>query len=168
MSKFFLFASILLFAGMSSCKVVQYTPEKFPSKQIIWGHGGGFSGVETSYILLPNGQLFKRTGVDATYTELMPLKKKAATPYFEKIASLQLYKQDIDKPGNLYYFLQEVTETTDSRVVWGAGDYIPPAAFVKIYKELNTIADRPARKKQHLAKPTEKEDDPQPTDPLKW
>ncbi|MFQ5445810.1 MAG: hypothetical protein ACE5FF_02655, partial [Saprospiraceae bacterium] len=97
-----LFLPLLFFA---QCKVVKYTPEKLPAKQLIWGSGGGFAGIETSHILLENGQIFRRTGVEGNYEELVPLKKKEAEALFDKLASLQLYKQDIDKPGNLYYFL---------------------------------------------------------------
>lgn len=164
-----LFTFILLSVGISSCKVVKYTPEKFPASQIIWGSGGGFTGIETAYILLPNGQLFKKEGVEGTYLELKPLKKKTAKPYFEKMASLQLYKQDIHKPGNVYYFLQEITETTDSRVTWGAGDYIPPSAFVAVYKELNALATRqPLKKQKHATEPSEKDENTTPDDPRKW
>ncbi|MAT55217.1 MAG: hypothetical protein CMN32_12105 [Saprospirales bacterium] len=166
--KSFLLACFFAVLAVSSCKVVKYTPEKFPSKQIIWEQGGGFTGVEVSYTLLPNGQLFKRTGVDGPYIELKPLKKKKATPFFEKMASLQLYKQDIEKPGNLYYFLQEVTEATDSRVVWGAGDFIPPAGFVKLYKELNALAERPALEKQRKTTTNDDGTKEQPADPSKW
>jgi hypothetical protein len=136
----FLIFSLLFFA---QCKVVKYTPDKLPAKQLIWGSGGGFVGKETYHILLENGQILRYNGVDGNYEELVPLKKKEAAALFEKLASLQLYKQDIDKPGNLYYFLQEITEAIDSRATWGAGDYLPPQNMVSLYRELhNLVKDR--------------------------
>ena len=124
----------------TQCKVVKYFADKLPTKQIIFGDGGGFAGIETSYILLENGQLFKQIGLENPYQELKSIKPKEAKPFFDKVASLQLYKMDIEQPGNLYYFMREVNETIDSRVTWGAGDYVPPKSLVSTYKDLKNLA----------------------------
>ena len=141
MKKLFTFAvlSCLLF---THCKVVKYTPDKLPTKQVVFGDGGGFAGIETSYILLENGQLFKHIGVEGKYQELKGIKPKEAKVFFDKIASLQLYKMDIEKPGNLYYFLQEINDVIDSRVTWGSGDYLPPHSIVSTYKDLKKFASQ--------------------------
>ncbi|MEO1257452.1 MAG: hypothetical protein AAFZ15_01600 [Bacteroidota bacterium] len=131
--------SLLLFAH---CKVVKYTPDKLPTKQIIFGDGGGFAGIETSYTLLENGQLFRQVDVEGAYQELKPIKPKEAKVFFDKVASLQLYKMDIEKPGNLYYFMREINESIDSRVTWGAGDYLPPKALVSTYRDLKGLSDK--------------------------
>ena len=131
--------SILTLLFFAQCKVVKYTPDKLPTKQVTFGEGGGFAGVETVYTLLENGQIFKQIGAESTYEELKSIKPKAAKSIFEKVHSLQLYKMDIERPGNLYYFLQEVNEAIDSRVVWGSGDYIPPASVISVFKELKEV-----------------------------
>ena len=133
------FLLVLLFAH---CKVVKYTPAKLPVKQLIFGEGGGFAGSEISYILLTNGQLFKQTGTGKPLQELKSVHPKEAKNFFETVASLRLYKMDIDRPGNLYYFLRETNEATDSQVTWGAGDYLPPKALVATYKDLMALASR--------------------------
>jgi len=164
----FLFFSLLFFAD---CKVVKYTPDKLPDKQLIWGTGGGFAGIEITYTMLENGQIFRQTGVEGNYEELVPLKKKETAVYFEKLASLQLYKQDIDKPGNLYYFLQEITEAIDSRATWGAGDYLPPQSMAGLFRELyNLVKDRKTIKAAK-AKPKKEEKEPgkdKKKDDTKW
>jgi len=132
--------AILTIFLFSQCKVVKYTPDKLPTKQIVFGDGGGFAGIETAYTLIENGQIFKQVGTEGRYEELKAVKKKEAKTFFEKVASLQLYKMDIEKPGNLYYFLQEINETIDSRVTWGAGDYLPPQGIVATYKDLRELA----------------------------
>ena len=131
--------SLLLF---NHCKVVKYTPDKLPTKQIVFGDGGGFAGIETSYTLLENGQLFRQVDVEGPFQELKPIKPQEAKVFFDKVASLQLYKMDIEKPGNLYYFLREVNENIDSRVTWGAGDYLPPRAVVSTYRTLKELSDQ--------------------------
>lgn len=132
---------VLLFAA---CKVTKYNPEKLPARQVIFGDGGGFAGIETSYTLLENGQLFKQVGVNGNLQELKSIKPKQAKALFEKVNSLHLFKLDIEKPGNMYYFLRHVTDNLDSRVTWGAGDYLPPQGLVNVYKELKALTkDRP-------------------------
>ena len=131
--------SLLFF---THCKVVKYTPDKLPTKQIIFGDGGGFTGIETSYTLLENGQLFRQVDAEGTYQELKPIQPKEAKVFVDKVASLQLYKMDIEKPGNLYYFMREVNESIDSRVTWGAGDYLPPKALVSTYRDLKSLSNK--------------------------
>ncbi len=132
--------SLITLVILPACKTTKYTPEKFPVRQIIFGDGGGFAGIETSYTLLENGQIFKQVGVEGSYTELKPIKPKAAKELFDKVNSLQLFKLDIDQPGNMYYFLRQITDHLDSRVNWGAGDYMPPQGLVSVYKELKDLA----------------------------
>ncbi len=156
--------TLLSLLFMSNCKVIRYSAEKLPVKQIVFGDGGGFIGVETSYILLENGQIFKKTGVGGLLQELSPIKQKQSKTLFEKLATVQLYKLDINKPGNLYYFLQETNNETDSRATWGAGDYLPPQSLVAIHRELLSIAKtrsplKPEAAKTDIDKPAKKEED---------
>ena len=161
-------------AVLPACKVTKYTPDKLPIRQIVFGGGGGFAGIETSYTLLENGQIFKQVGMEGSFAELKPIKPKAAKALFDKVNSLQLFKLDIDKPGNMYYFLRQVTDHLDSRVNWGAGDYMPPQSLVSVYKELKDLAkDREAAKSKKsgtAAAPGEqKGKDVKPTDDAtKW
>lgn len=139
--------ALLALATLPACKTTKYTPDKLPIRQIVFGDGGGFAGIETTYTLLENGQIFKQVGINGSFTELKPIKPKAAKVLFDKVNSLQLFKLDIDKPGNLYYFLRQVTDHLDSRVNWGAGDYMPPQGLVSVYKELkDLVRDREAAK----------------------
>ncbi len=141
MKKVLLSITALFLFFLSGCKMTKYTSDKFPDHQLIFGKGGGFAGVETSFILLENGQIFRQVGTEGSYEELKPIRKKEAKAFFSKLSSLQLYKLDIEKPGNLYYFLQEITSSLDSRVTWGSGDYLPPQALMSLYKELHTLAN---------------------------
>lgn len=158
--------SVLLF---TQCKVVKYTPDKLPTKQVIFGEGGGFAGVESSYTLLENGQIFKQVGTESTYKELKAIKPKAAKEVYEKVNSLQLFKMDIERPGNMYYFLQDVNEAIDSRVTWGSGDYVPPSSVIAVYKDLKELVAQQEVVKEGKKAADKKEDkeEGQPVD-SKW
>ncbi len=162
--------TVLLMAVLllPACKVVKYTPEKWPDRRLLWGQGGGFTGVETTYTLLPNGQIFVKKGVEAGWQELKSVKKKTAAKYFETAASLQLYKLDIDKPGNMYYFVHEITPATDSKCIWGAGDYLPPEGLVALYRELTELVKDRAPAK-NTSNPSSGQQKPvESNDPTKW
>ncbi len=157
----------------AACKVTKYTPDKLPIRQIVFGDGGGFAGIETSYTLLENGQIFKQVGMDGAMTEMKAIKSKEAKKLFDKVNSLQLFKLDIEKPGNLYYFLRQVTDHLDSRVTWGAGDYLPPEGIVSVYKELKALTkERATVDSKKTDKPTTTDNkpvNPKPTDNgTKW
>lgn len=149
----------------TACKTTKYTPDKLPVRQIVFGDGGGFTGIETSYTLLENGQLFKQVGVEGSMQGLKSIKSKDAKALFDKVNSLQLFKLDIEKPGNMYYFLRQVTDHLDSRVTWGAGDYMPPQGLVTVFKELRAIAKqqeaagtKAAKSKGSTTNPNEKKE----------
>ena len=131
--------SLLSLLWFTQCKVAKYSADKLPVRQVVFGDGGGFAGIETTYTLLENGQLFKKVGTDGAYQELKSIKPKQAKELFTKVNSLQLFKLDMEKPGNLYYFLRQVTDHLDSRVTWGSGDFVPPQAVVSVYKELQSL-----------------------------
>ncbi len=161
--------STLFFAN---CKVVKYTPGNLPVNQLIFGNGGGFTGVETSYTLLENGQIFKQVGVNGTYQELKPINRKKAKSLFEKAVTLQLFKLDINQPGNLYYFVREINQQIDSKVTWGAGDFLPPQGLVFLYKDLATLVkDREVigeGKKANLSEEEKEKQEKKKKDELGW
>lgn len=122
-----------------NCKSTKYTPEAFPETQIIFGDGGGFSGVVTEYILLENGQFFKKSSLKSGHEELKSLKKKEAQKIYERLENLRLHKFDINHPGNLYYFLRITNEELDHTITWGAGDYNLREEIMDFYKTLRGL-----------------------------
>ena len=156
----------------SYCKVVKYTPDKLPARQLIFGDGGGFAGIETSYTLLDNGQIFKQVGTNGNYQELKSMNRKKAKELFGKAKTLQLFNLDIDKPGNLYYFVREISEQLDSKVTWGTGDYLPPQGLVFLYKDLAALVkDREvigAGKKAALTDEEKEKQEKKKKDDLGW
>ena len=59
------------------CKNSKYTADNLPAEQIRFGKGGGFTGIEKSWTLLENGQVFEK-GPDGTLVALDSAKKKTA------------------------------------------------------------------------------------------
>jgi hypothetical protein len=100
------------------------------------GRGGGFTGDFEEYILLENGKVYKRDFVyerDVFYKELSALD----TEYFlNKIDELSLYGEDINKPGNMSYYLEiRQGNNTINKIIWGAHSYYPPKELEAFHKE---------------------------------
>lgn len=100
------------------------------------GRGGGFTGDFEEYLLLENGKVYKRDFVyerDVFYKELSVLD----TEYFlNKIDELSLYGEDINKPGNMSYYLEiRQGNNTINKIIWGAHSYYPPKELEAFHKE---------------------------------
>ncbi len=120
----------MLVAGIAivSCKsqkevqtqkeVQKFMPDEFMQKQIVFGNGGGFTGLETTFVLQQNGQLFK-LNMDSTYTELGMLSAEETQKYFDKLEECKVKEVDFNNPGNMYFFLEEKEGTDTHRLVWG-------------------------------------------------
>lgn len=135
-----LFYFTLLFVCINlSCKSQRYTVEDLPEKQLVFGKGGGMTGAVDTYTLLENGQLFHLNSIIKVHNELKGITKKEAKAHFEKIGSLALTEIDFDRPGNIYYFLEEVNGEEKNRVTWGSQDHEIPEACQSLYNELKNI-----------------------------
>ncbi len=100
------------------------------------GRGGGFTGDFEEYMLLENGKVYKRDFIyerDVFYKELSALD----TEYFlNKIDELSLYGEDINKPGNMSYYLEiRQGNNTINKIIWGAPSYYPPKELEAFHKE---------------------------------
>ncbi len=128
-----------LTAQFTACKSTKYTAAKLPAKQLRWGSGGGFTGKETSYALLENGQIFRFRTLDNSTAEEAATKAKTAAGLFSTAETIGLADVALDKPGNMYYFLELRREGTDAhRVTWG--DASPPNQEVQdFYRVLQQL-----------------------------
>ena len=111
------------------------------------GRGGGIAGIETTYYLLENGNLFARSGFDSTYTRLRWQTPTTTKQLFSAVENTCKIKTTIfDQPGNTYQFVGWQKRKTRHRVTWGAVDKTPPAAYPDFYKSfMSMLPASPAR-----------------------
>lgn len=133
----FLIIISLLF---SFCK--SYSPNQLPDQQLIFGKGGGFAGIETSYTLLNNGQIFKSNSADTSLIELKKIAKSKAKGLFSALETVSFDSIQLNAPGNLYQFIESQTEGKTHKVVWGADDRTSPTpeTLKNLYKNLMDMA----------------------------
>ncbi|MEY3367775.1 MAG: hypothetical protein RI973_930 [Bacteroidota bacterium] len=166
---------LLLTLLFTACAGAKYAPGNLPDDQLIFGSGSRFSGRSDTYTLLKNGQVFRRSSTDSTMQELKPLSRREAADIFKEVGNLQLFKLDIEQPGNLYYFIELAGKTANSRVTWGSGSYLPPQGIVFLYRDffalLNSREEGIAQRvKEGVKKKEQPETKPKPEEskPAGW
>lgn len=119
MMRITLFALALLAAAQFfACKSAKHTADKLPAEQIRWGSGGGFTGKETSFALLENGQVFQFKTLDGSTTERASIKAKTARGLFSTAKDLALRDVRHEHPGNMYFFLELRDGAGTHRITW--------------------------------------------------
>ncbi len=113
---FLALAGIVL--GLYACRSHKYTAASLPDEVLIFGNGGGFTGIEHRYILCDNGQLFRQEGVGGAIEAAGYLRRRTARQAFEAIDSLGLRTLHYEKPGNVYHFFELPSGETAHRIVW--------------------------------------------------
>ena len=89
-----LFYLIALIICAATACAPKYSASKLPAEQIIFGNGGGFAGIETSFLLLDNGQIFKKIGQDSVWAAIKSANKKIAKQYFWSTYSKNINQRD--------------------------------------------------------------------------
>lgn len=135
----FLFAALVL---LSSCKTNQKVTSlnDYKNNIISFGSGGGFTGEETIYSLLENGQIFVSKGLVTKTTNLhSTISKKEAKALFEKALKIDFTKESINAPSNKYYTLSFGKYNEAKQLIWGNNVQSPSTQIKELYDELITI-----------------------------
>lgn len=132
------FATVMLFfLAVAGCKTAKYLPDTFEKRQIHFGSGGGFTGINTTFMMLENGQIFKQTSLQHKAEELQAHKKKDLKTYFSAVAGLPQDSIPFIHPGNMSKYLYVIKgEDTLNRYVWGDYKYPVADTVAHIYVQL--------------------------------
>jgi len=95
---------------------------------IMISEGGGFTGIETGYFLIPNGQLFYFSGPDSGYKELPKLSRKTSKLFFHRVRTLMPASSDKQSPENIF-----------KTVSWHKGNQTLSATWYRNFGEHDSI-----------------------------
>ena len=126
-------------AKENAAKVTDKVPDSKPAKPIeyknmtemVFGWGGGFTGMVEEYHLSKNGSLKKGTE-DLKNIDSKQMKKILAL--FKKV---NFAKVKLNDPGNLYYFMAAKSSDNEQRLIWNDQTALPPevkAAYDELIK----------------------------------
>lgn len=131
---------LLLFSGLlltNSCKTKVYSLQNLPKKYVCFGSGGGFTGLVSSYYLLPNGQMFFQTNFDTAATKLPNVNRKARKSVFKLLKEIKTADWMENKPDNIYQFIHYKTKDTMYSKMWYSGG--PQPFFDTLSARLNNL-----------------------------
>lgn len=111
---FLLLAATLFFA----CKSPVYQASSFPKERIELGEGGGFTGNYTTYVILPNRQVFAKFDYQTEFVEAPPLSKKEYKKIKKEIKSLRIEQNDTVVVGNMNRFIRVFAKDTFHEIYW--------------------------------------------------
>ena len=114
---------ILLFLGLFSC-TRKIATDKMSATQIVFGHGGGFTGMVHEYALLENGYIVRIQKDSATQRIVKKIGKNKAASYYAAVDSMRLHTWLYNVPGNIYHYVILKREgKKDNKIVWdGSGN----------------------------------------------
>ena len=100
--------------------------------KIQFGAGGGFSGEQTSYVLLEDRRLFI-AGQDSLRL-VRRCNRKDVKRIFEEASTLE--PETVNTPGNRWYRLTYFQEQDTLTAVWGDPTAITPTKLNQLWKDL--------------------------------
>lgn len=125
-----------------ACKPTKFTAENFPDRQLRWGSGGGYTGKETMYALLENGQIFLRENTAGKFTETAGAKPKRAKALYNLAETLGLAKIEFEHPGNTYKFIEVLNGDSAHRISWGMKNNPVNPQIEGLFRQLNELVNK--------------------------
>ncbi|MEZ4824793.1 MAG: hypothetical protein R3C61_00650 [Bacteroidia bacterium] len=128
---------IMLMVFALACKSQDYNHENYPDARIVFGSGGGFTGMVSTYVLLEDGRIFDKAPTSESFSLLKKGKKSTAKALFLRIAEISQTNEPINIPGNIYYFIEwHSPEGEPYRLTWGDMRNPAPEAVTAFYQTL--------------------------------
>ncbi len=137
--------SLLLVSSLffwQGCKTTKHTIEEYKGNYLVFGSGGGFTGMVKEYWVLPNGQLFKGNG-GAHPMEEKKLKRRKIKKLFKKAEKMGLLQTEYNKPGNMYYFIKYKKGEEAVELVWGREQQLLNSSLDSLYNEFMQLLPKP-------------------------
>ena len=111
--------SVIFFCGIiASCKSIQYSSNALPKNRIEIGEGGGFTGNYTTYVILPNRQVFVKFDFETEYRSAPEIDKKSYRKIKNEVKRLNIPRNDTIIVGNMNRFIRVFERDTFYELYW--------------------------------------------------
>ena len=133
----FLFTSLLTLFSCKSQKPIVI--DEYSGPRITFGTGGGFTGATIEHCLLPSGEVFVKSNRMKSFNPTKSVDKKVAKQMFANFTALGLDQENIDDPGNMYYFIAKEEDGKTHKLTWGADNQQSSANAKKFFMTLKSL-----------------------------
>ncbi|MDO9256389.1 MAG: hypothetical protein Q7U54_12810 [Bacteroidales bacterium] len=130
--------SLLLIAFFASCSSSGKVTSDPNSRRLIFGNGGGFTGIYTRYELFEDGNVFILLP-DNTLQPRKKIRKKKAQELFSQADKLKIAQPQFNHPGNMTWFITIQADGIITEYKWGDSNVSVPIIIKDLYNQLNTI-----------------------------
>lgn len=130
--------SFLFIALFTSCSPSSKVSSESNGRRLIFGSGGGFTGIYTTYELYEDGSVFILLP-DNTLQPLNKIRKKKARELFSKADNLKIAQPEFNHPGNMTLFIKYQDNGMLTEYKWGDANNSVPSQIEDLYSQFNTI-----------------------------
>jgi len=124
------FLFLILFT--SSC-ATQKMLDQYSGTSIVFGDGGGFTGLVNEYKLTTDGRIILLKNMTGDTVTVATLNKKATANIYSKLKESGIDTLSFNHPGNKYYFIGKEKNNKTAKIVWGNRDYAVPQPVEDLY-----------------------------------
>jgi len=100
----------------------------------IIGSGGGVSGLYEQYKVYPSGVVEWYNFDEKTYVPYSTLAASSNKDIWTDFQALNVMDQNIDRPGNYSYYIEEVNGDRRNRVTWSDENDMPIPTFKSFFR----------------------------------
>jgi len=133
---------ILLLIGISaifaSCATSGKVSDDSSHPRLIFGNGGGFTGIYTSYELSDKGHVFALLA-DSSRQKVNHIRKKQTRDLFTQADKLMVAQPAFNHPGNITWFIKYYKGNELFEFKWGDDTMPVSSEIIDFYNQLNTI-----------------------------
>ena len=141
-SWFWILAGMFLSVISTGCGSVSALPGDYADTALIFGKGGGFTGQQTEYLMLKNGQVFAKDQSSGTYIRKGGVSRQTAQQAFHNFRLLGFDQYVLNTPGNTYSYIIFQDPEEKCQLTWGdPGNPVPPD-LQKYHRTLFEITQR--------------------------
>lgn len=130
--------SLFIISLFASCSSSGKLTSDSNSQRLIFGNGGGFTGIYTTYELFEDGNVFILLP-DNTLQPLKKIRKKKARELFSQADKLKIAQPEFNHPGNMTWFITIQANGMITEYKWGDANNSVPNEIEDLYDQLNTI-----------------------------
>ena len=135
MKNFYLIAFAIFI--LTSCNSTKKLKE-FSNNDLIFGSGGGITGMTNEYVLHYEGAIEKINSLTKEVSQLKSISEKESKSLFQEYLKNGFDTLDYSVPGNMSYFIGFKNDSLTKKITWG-GDGEPPLKVKDFYNNLNQL-----------------------------
>jgi len=125
-----------LFCGIIMTALSCVSPEKLlnnkSAERLYFGKYGGFTNIPMEYVLIDNAHVYKKE--NDTFTHVIKLTRPQVQQLEALLKDLDIYKLDLNEPGNMTYYIRLSNVGTEKEIKWT--DQTENSRVKELYKAL--------------------------------